>query len=415
MLPVEEARALLLRHAPPRRVETVPLENALGLVLAEDLRAAEPLPAFPRSGMDGYAVRSADTRNATREAPVTLRLAGVIPAGHPQETELAPGTAVAIMTGGAVPPGANAVVRQEEVQVSGDRLQIFRPVSPLENVACVGEDVARGQVILTAGRRIRPQEIGLLAALGIVQVPVLARPRVGILCTGDELVGAHEVPGPGQIRNSNGPQMAALVRSAGGVPVMLGIACDRADAIAAALRRSEGCDLVITTGGVSVGRFDVVKEALTAMGAEVLFWRVRIKPGTPACAGLLRGRLVIGLSGNPAAAATDFDLLVRPVLDYLLGRERLGLREAWGVLDQPVAKPSGLTRFLRARAYSGPDGQLHVDTGMAQRSGVLSSLCDANAYAVIPGGSEPLPAGATVRVLLHDDADVYVPPSPHGG
>ena len=181
------------------------------------------------------------------------------------------------------------------------------------------------------------------------------------------------------------------------------------EVIAGTLRESSGCDLLLTTGGVSVGRFDVVREALAVMGAEQLFWRVSIKPGTPVCAAVLDGRLVIGLSGNPAAAITDFDLLVRPVLDHLLGRRRLGLRVAEGVLDQPVLKKAGITRYLRARAYNGPDGEIRLDTSMAQRAGVLSSMRFANAYAVIPAHAGPMPEGTRVRVLLQDDADVFVP------
>ncbi|MFB5082596.1 molybdopterin molybdotransferase MoeA [Symbiobacterium thermophilum] len=410
MLRVEEACELLLHRAPPRRVERVPLEDALGLVLAEDVHAPEPLPAFARSGMDGYAVRSADTLGATREQPVVLRPVGVIPAGHPREAELAPGTTVAIMTGGAVPPGADAVIRLEEVRVTPEGVLVFRPVPPMENVAPVGEDVREGELILEAGHLIRPQEINLLAALGILEVPVFARPRVGILSTGDELVPAHQTPGPGQIRNSNSPGVAALVRAAGGVPIVLGVARDVTEVIAGMLREAAGCDLILTTGGVSVGRFDVVREALTILGAEQLFWRVSIKPGTPVCASVLEGRLVIGLSGNPAAAITDFDLLVRPLLDHLLGRRRLGLRAAEGVLDQPVLKTAGVTRYLRARAYNGPDGEIRLDTSMAQRAGVLSSMSHANAYAVVPAHAGPLPAGARVRALLLDDADVFVPP-----
>jgi len=406
MLRVEEAHSLILKHAPQRRVALLPLEEALGLVLAEELRAPESLPPFPRSGMDGYAVHSEDTRTASREAPAVLPLAGVIPAGHPLSHQLAPGTTVSIMTGGAVPAGADAVVRLEEVRVSEQGVRIFRHVPPGENVAPIGEDVAEGEVILPAGHKIRPQEINLLTALGIQQLPVFARPRVGILCTGDELVAAGEKPGPGQIRNSNGPGMAAFVRAAGGVPVFLGLARDVTDVIAGALSHATDCDLVLTTGGVSVGDFDVVREALTVMGAEQLFWRVSIKPGTPVCAGILEGRLVIGLSGNPAAAITNFDLLVRPLLDHLLGRPRLGLRTAEGLLDQPVTKKVALTRFLRAWAYTAPDGEIHLDTSMAQRAGVLSSMCQANAYAVIPGHSEPLAEGARVQVLLQDDAEL---------
>lgn len=406
MLRVEEARELILRHAPARRVERLPLERALGLVLAEDLRAPEPLPSFPRSGMDGYALRFADTETASRDNPAVLPLVGVIPAGHPMPEPLQPGTCASIMTGGAVPDGADAVIRLEEVRVTAEGIRVFRPVPIGENVAAIGEDVHQGQLVLQAGHRIRAAEVNLLTAIGILEVAVFAPPRVGVLSTGDELVPAGDPLPPGKIRNSNGPGIAAMVRAAGCVPVELGLAHDVTDVIAGALSHAKDCDLILTTGGVSVGDFDVVREALTVMGAEQLFWRVAIKPGTPVCAGLLEGRLVIGLSGNPAAAITNFDLLVRPLLDTLCGRSRIGLRETHGVLDQPVLRKTALTRFLRARAYRGPEGELRVDTDMSQRAGVLSSMMYANAYAVIPAHSEHLPAGTQVQVMLQDDADV---------
>jgi molybdopterin molybdotransferase len=201
MLPVEETLALLLQNAPPRRVARLPVEGALGLVLAADLTAPEPLPPFRRSGMDGYALDSADTRTATQEEPVVLPLTGVIPAGHP----LPAGACASIMTGGAVPEGADAVVRWEEVRVSPEGVRIFRHIPCGENVSPIGEDVAVGQVVLREGHRIRPAEINLLTAIGITEVPVYAPPRVGILCTGDELVPTGASLGPGQVRNSNGP------------------------------------------------------------------------------------------------------------------------------------------------------------------------------------------------------------------
>lgn len=408
MLRVEEARELILRRAPARRVAHLPLADALGLIVAADLHAPEPLPPFPRSGMDGYALHSVDTEGASSDRPVTLPMTGVIPAGHPMTEPLPQGTVASIMTGGAIPAGADAVIRMEDVVVTPSGIRIARPVPLGENVAPVGEDVAQGQLLMRAGHRIRPAEVNLLTAVGILEVPVFAPPRVGILATGDELVQPGEPLGPGQIRNSNGAGLAALVRSAGGIPVPLGLARDVADVIAGSLSHAVDCDLILTSGGVSVGDFDVVREALAVMGCEELFWRVAIKPGTPVCAGLLEGRLVIGLSGNPAAAITNFDLLVRPLLDQLLGRPRLGLRETEGYLDQPVNKVVGLTRYLRAYAYNGPGGEVRVSTDMAQRAGVLSSMAHANAYAIIPAHTGPIPAGERVQVLLQDDADLRI-------
>jgi molybdopterin molybdotransferase len=408
MLRVEEARELILRNAPERRVVRLPLEQALGLVLAEDLTAPEPLPPFPRSGMDGYALRSVDTFGATREEPVVLPLAGVIPAGHPMPEPLVPGACASIMTGGAIPDGANAVIRLEEARVTPLGIKISRLVPPGENIGPIGEDIRTGQTILRVGARIRPAEVNVLAAIGVAEVSVYAPPRVGILCTGDELVPMGQQLGPGQIRNSNGPGMAALVRSAGCVPVDLGLAHDVTDVIAGALSHATDCDLIITTGGVSVGDFDVVREALTVMNATQLFWRVAIKPGTPVCAALLENRLVVGLSGNPAAAITNFDLLVRPLLDHMCGRRRIGLKQTEAVLDQPVLRVLPLARYLRARVYRGPGGELRVDTDMSQRAGVLSSMLHANGYAVIPEHAGPLPAGERVSVVLYADADIEV-------
>lgn len=416
MLRVEEARDLILRYAPHRRVTRRPLEQALGLILAEDLSAPEPLPTFARSAMDGYALRAADTQAATRERPVVLGLAGIIPAGHPMAEPLQMGMCASIMTGAPIPVGADAVIRKEEARVTPEGIQIHRPVAAGENVAPIGEDVVQGQPLLKAGHKIRPAEVNLLAALGMLDVPVFDPPRVGILCTGDELVPAGDPVGPGQIRNSNGPCLSALVRSAGCVPISLGMVPDVAALIAATISQAEGCEMILTSGGVSVGDFDVVREALTLLGAQELFWRVAIKPGTPVCAFVLGERLVIGLSGNPAAAITNFDLLVRPLLDTLCGRPRVGLREAQAVLDQPVLRTTALTRYLRARVYTGPEGELRAEIDMPQRSGILSSMVYANAYVVIPARMGPLPVGECVKVVLQDDVtvmgDFAVPVSP---
>lgn len=278
MLRVEEAREVILRQAPARRFLSLPLEHALGLVLAEDLVSPESLPLFPRSGMDGYALRSVDTQEATQDNPVTLPLVGVIPAGRPLGSAIQAGQCASIMTGGAVPAGADAVIRLEDVRVTTDGVRIARPVPVGENVAPIGEDVLAGQTVLKARHRLRAAELSLLTAIGIGEVSVFAPPRVGILCTGDELVPLGSPMSPGQIRNSNGPGLTAMVRSCGCIPVDLGVAPDTVDAIADRLTQVLDCDLVITTGGVSVGDFDFVREALNKLGAEELFWRISLKP-----------------------------------------------------------------------------------------------------------------------------------------
>ncbi|MCJ7666849.1 MAG: molybdopterin molybdotransferase MoeA, partial [Anaerolineae bacterium] len=295
MISVYEAKERILRHFHPLEQERVPILEALDRVLAEDIYSDIDIPPFANSAMDGYALRSLDTAGASRKSPVTLKVVADLAAGYTTEVEVAPGMAIRIMTGAPLPEGADAVVRFEDTSEGlrgswGPTVEVYKEVSPRENVRPAGEDIRRGELVLTKGTVLRPQEIGVLASLGRPEVEVIRRPRVAILATGDELVGIEEELGPGKIRNSNEYSNTALVLRYGGIAVRLGIAKDRVEDIKAKIQKGleAQVDLFLTSAGVSVGEYDVVKEVLASEG-EIEFWQVCMKPGKPLAFGHIQG------------------------------------------------------------------------------------------------------------------------------
>lgn len=406
MIKVGEALEIVLSNSQERKLQTIGLLDALGMVLGEDVRSAEDLPSFDRSGMDGFAVRSKDLVMASPDSPVRLKIIAMVAAGDVCNARVGRGETVRITTGAPIPTGTDAVVRQEDATVLpgpaqphgvGLEILILKPAQPGTNIGRVGEDVRVNSLVLSKGTLIRPQEIGLLAALGKKEIPVISRPRVGIISTGNELVPVDSEPGPGQIRNSNAYALGAYVRECGGVPVFRGIVPDRVPDIVAKLARANADDLVLTTGGASVGEYDVMKETLEEVGARILFSRVRMKPGTPFMAARLGKALVLCLSGNPAAAMTSFEVFVRPCLAGMTGRQ-LARPEVDAILDNDLDKTSAVRRYLRARLYR-QDGQLRADIDVSQRSGILSSMVAANGFVIIPEDSGPVRAGETVKAM----------------
>lgn len=397
MIGVEEAAVILQEAIRPAAVCIVGLLEADGMVLAEDIVAGEDLPPFARAGVDGYAVRAADIARASPAAPVRLDVRGRIAAGHQPTGALAPGTAMGISTGAPVPPGADSVLRQEEVTAGDGWIEVAGPAPAGANVAPAGEDVKAGSLVLATGTVLRPAEIGLLAALGRSEAAVIGRPRVGIISTGDELVEMSAVPGPAQIRNSSAYALWAYVRREGGEPTLYGITRDDRAELAARLNEARGNDLVLTTGGVSVGAYDLVAEVLNGLGADILFWRVAMRPGTPVLAARWGNALVVGLSGNPAAAMTAFEVLVRPALAAMAARRFQ--RELLAVCLDDGVKGSGVRRYLRARLYR-QDGGWRAGVAFSQRPGVLSSMTLANGYVIVPERSGDLPPGSMVRAFL---------------
>lgn len=416
MISVEEAQEAILSRIRPLGRTRVPLVEALGRVLAEDVHASRNIPPWPNSAMDGYAVRSQDVAQASRERPATLRVVEEVRAGVEAKRTLGPGEAIRIMTGAPIPRGADAVVLVEETEKAGkDEVRIFLAVPSGESVRAAGEDVREGTKVFSAGVRLNPGAVGMLANMGRAGVYVHQRPRVAILSTGDELLDLGETPRAGQIFNSNTYALAAQVLEAGGEPLPLGIARDTGEDLERHLRDGLGADLILTSGGVSVGDFDLVKDTLGGLGSEMHFWRVRMKPGKPMAFGTLGGKPVFGLPGNPVSTMVSFELFVRPSLLKMQGRSRLFRPRVEARLLHPLEKSPERRHYVRAVASRREEGWM-VQAIEAQGSNILHSMVWANALVVFPEFETKLAAGAKVQVLLLDeDSALAEAPDPVAG
>lgn len=393
-----------------RLAETVPLAESLGRVLAQPLCADRDLPPFDRSTRDGFACRAAELSSGE-----FLPVAGATRAGEPAAGALPRRSVWEIMTGAAVPAGADAVAMIEHVEQAADgiRLEAGRNLAAGENIVGKGAEARAGQEVLAAGTRLGSAQIALVAACGFSQLEVFARPHVAILTTGDELVPVESQPGPGEIRNSNGSMLAALVTLAGGEPWILPAAADTAEALDAALAVAEEADLLLVTGGVSVGKFDLVEAALARRGAHFYFTGVRIQPGKPAVFGNLpckreksQESCFFGLPGNPISAAVTFLLFAAPVVAALAGQKADGRRFALAQLGRKVSGKPGLTRFVPAfcdfkAQWSDTPGTLPQVTPVGwQGSGDLVAFARSNCLLVVPEGANWLETGEIVRILL---------------
>ena len=399
VIPVREALDLVLGRVRPGPAETIPLDLALGRVLAADVVAGIALPPFPNSQMDGYAVRASDLSGAGAGPPARLRVVGVAAAGRVEPIEVGPGTAVRIMTGAPMPPGADAVVRQEDAQREGESVVVRVSPRPGEFVRPLGEDVRAGETVLSRGRLLGAADVGLLAAVGRAMAGVAVRPRVAILSTGDEVVAPGEPLPPGCIYNSNAWALAAACREVGAEPVVLPIARDDRRALAESIAHAAAFDVALSIGGVSVGDFDHVKEAIAAIGLERVFWRVAQKPGKPLVFAEREGRLFFGLPGNPVSALVCFDLYVAPAL-----RMRLGSSTPFAPCEEvevgaDVATAPGLTEFVRCTLSASRGRPLALPTAH-QGSGALRSLARADALVVSPPGEDRLASGSLARAIL---------------
>jgi molybdopterin molybdotransferase len=401
MFTVAEAQQRILAAFSPLEAEAIPLVAALGRILAKDAVAQDQLPLFDNSAMDGYALRAADTQGATRDQPARLQIAGEIPAGRVLDHTLREGEAARIFTGGAVPDGADAVIQQELVAVEDGALVLQAPVAPETNVRRAGEDVARGAMLLPRGSEIGPAELALLASAGVSPVTVRRRPRVAILATGDELVPAGEPLAPGQIRESNSIYLSAAVTRAGAEAVPLGVARDDEDDLRAKLASAQGADVIISSGGVSVGDYDLVKQILGQQGA-VDFWRVRMRPGKPLAFGHLGDTPLIGLPGNPVSAAVTFELFARPAIQRMLGAASVFRPNIEVILDGPNIEQSDREHYVRVRLRA-ENGVLHARPTGDQRSHIITSLRGASAYLVVAIGEGVVRTGERVAALLLND------------
>ncbi len=404
MIEYADARSLVLAAARALPAETVPLAAALGRTLARDISAREPVPPFTKATMDGYAVRASDTRPAGAEpaGAVTLEVLEDLPAGRRSRRAVGPGQAVRIMTGAPLPAGADAVVMVEDSEKrAGGRVVLRRAVRPGDNIGRAGEDLARGERALARGAVVGPAEIAVLAAAGRARVDVTRRPKVAVIATGDEIVEPGAPRRPGQIRNANGPALAAMASAAGADAAYLGIARDRASSLRAKLARARGADVLVLSGGVSVGDYDLVKDELRAVGVKPVFWQVRIKPGKPVFFGRRGRQLVFGLPGNPTSALVTFLLFVGPALDRLLGRPVPGPRSGRAALAADIALKPGRMQFLRG-VLEGDGPALKVAPYADQRSGVLRSMVHGRVLIVVPAEVSRLEAGREVDILYMD-------------
>lgn len=400
VLSYEEAATVVSREAKslsalPRRSERLPLLQAAGRIVAEPIHADRDQPPFPRSTRDGFACRIAELTASP------LRVAGLLRAGEPWTAgSLPPGTAVEIMTGAAVPPEADTVVMLEHVEVRDARLHLNGKHQPAagENIVPAGAEAKRGDVLIPAGRRLGPAEIAAAAACGAANPSVFVRPNVAILATGDELVEVRDVPLAHQIRNSNSNSLAVQIAAAGGEPRVLPIVRDEPAATEAAIRQALDSDLVVLSGGVSMGRFDFVEQALAAIGAEFFFTGARIQPGKPVVFGRAANRCFFGLPGNPISTMVTCALFVAPLLRALAGESAAQPRFRQAQLVEDVSVKPGLTRFLPAQVESGVHG-CRVRRLPWQGSGDLATAARANAFVVVPESREQLTAGELVSVL----------------
>lgn len=384
-LSVEEALSLVLEEARGElSVEELPLKEAYGRVLAEDLASEVDHPDQDDTAIDGYACRQEDTRSASPESPVRLRVIGEAPAGRPFPGEVGPGEAVAVYTGAPIPKGADAVVRVEDTRREGEYVLLFAPASP-KDIRPKGDDLKKGEVYLKRGDLLTPGRLGLAAAMGYPRLKVFRRPRVGILSTGDEVVEPGEPLPFGGVYNSNAYSLLGLVWEAGGEPVLLGKVADEPQEVLARLEGAGPLDLLLTSGGVSMGAYDVVRKVLERHG-EVIFWKVKQQPGGPLLLARLGGLPVLGLPGNPVSSMVTFFLYGRPFLFRLLRRTEPPYRSLRARALTPFR--GAVDKKVFRRGVLSFEGELVVRTTGNQSSGVLRSMAVGNALVVLPPGQD---------------------------
>jgi len=399
LISIEEARSRILAEALPLPVETRPIADALWTVLTEDIVSDINVPPFDNSGMDGFAVQAGDIVDAMHDAPVVLRVTETLAAGHVATRPLEAGEAVKIMTGAPIPAGADSVVQSELTEEVDGKVRIFEAAKPGKNVRRAGEDIKVGDQVLAAGSVLGAAEIGVLASLGHAQVQVHRWPRVAVLSTGSELVDVDQPLGPGQIRNSNSYSLRAQCRQLGIQATALGIVPDNYEETRKLIEEGLKYDVLLTSGGVSVGEFDFVKDVQDELGVERRLWGVNIKPGKPLAFGVRGRTLVFGLPGNPVSTMVSFELFVRPALMRLMGHTKTTRRPYRAIISEDVSSSDGRTYVVRVSAWR-EDGQWHVSSTGPQGSGILRSMVGANGLAFVPGGPKGVRAGEEVDFLL---------------
>lgn len=402
MLQVEEARRVILENTSMLESETVDISLCLNRVLTEDVYACENIPPFNNSAMDGYAVISSAISSASREKPAVLRVSGKLQAGYAAGEAVGEGTALKIMTGAPIPEGADTVIPLELTEEVGSAVRIFNKATKWENIRFAGEDVKKGQLAIPRGRKLRPAEVGMLAALNKSCVRVSMIPRLAILVTGDEIANPGEELLPGKVRNINSYSLYAQALRHGCRPVNLGVARDTETEIREGIERGLNSDILIISGGVSVGDYDFVKNVLRDMGMEEKFWRVRIKPGKPVLFGVLGKTLVFGLPGNPAASMTAFEQFVLPAVYKLQGIGKKPWREICAILEGSINKKPGMMHFVRGCTHF-TKSRLYVRPTDSQSSGAFSSMVIADCFIIVPENVSEIKDGEEVLIQITNE------------
>jgi len=397
---LQDAQKTVLAAAQPLGIEKVGLLDALGRVLAEDIIAQRDNPPWDNSAMDGFAVRWEDIKQEHAiTKPVELKIIEEVQAGKVATKTVGPGQAIRIMTGAAVPKGVDTVVKVEETEATGDTVRIFKAVERGANIRPQGEDVKKGDCIIAKGTQIRPAEAGMLAILGKSFVFVHQRPRVAILSTGDELADLDERFDEDKIINSNSYGIAAAVQEAGGIPILLGIARDQPASLKEKIKQGLTADILVLSGGVSMGDYDFTKAVFKDLGAEMHFWKLAIRPGQPLAFGKILGKLAFGLPGNPVSSMVTFEQLVRPAMLKMGGHRSYGRPVVRAVFQEKLSKRPDRRHFLRG-ILSRENDVLAVRTTGDQGSGILTSMVKANCLIDVPEEVERLNPGDTVNVQV---------------
>jgi len=414
VISVEQALEKILEHIKVLNTEESPILSCLGQVVAEDIFSEIDIPPLDNSAMDGYAVRAADTRGAGQKSPRILRVIDTVTAGSISKSEVKAGTVVRIMTGAPIPKGADAVVKFEDTDQSGrgadaSEVGILAEVTPGLDIRRAGEDIANGAMVLDKGTVIRPAEVGALASLGRSLIKVIRRPVVAILATGDEIVDVTQPLPEGKIYNSNSYSLAALVMRYGGIPRILGIASDVEGSLVARLHLGLDADMLVTSGGVSLGDYDIVRDVLAKEG-EAGSWRVRQKPGKPLAFGMIRALgngggvrkiPLFGLAGNPVSAMLNFELFARPAMLKMMGRKKLAKPMIEAIIEEPIENTDGRRIFARAVVQK-RDGKYFARLTGPQGSGILTSMTLANGLVIVPEDKPGVEEGDLVQVIMLD-------------
>lgn len=418
MISVEAALEIILNEIKPLGMERINILSALGRILCEDITASIDNPPWDNSAMDGYAVKAADTKRASKEKPVLLKVIEDLPAGYTAKKTIKTGEAIRIMTGAPIPKGADAVVMVEETELQGQgasasgggkgQVKIFREAKIGDNIRKAGEDFKKGDIVLKKGMNIRPAETGMLAAVGKPNVYVYQKPKVAVLSTGDELVEIEEIPKTGKIINSNSYTLSAQIKECGALPIQLGIARDTKKDLKEKLYYGLSADCIVSSGGVSVGDFDFVKDVLKELGSEMRFWKVAMKPGKPLAFGIIGGKPAFGLPGNPISSMVAFEQFVRPALLKMLGRTDIFKRPFNALLTKSIKKKPGRMHFVRA-VLEEKDGQLYATPQEGQGSGILSSMVKSNCLIILPENAKDkdMEKDSNVKVHTLDQSLLY--------